>query len=58
MYDYAFSCYGKGSIKRASDNRYLGYVSDEFVKQHFIPEYELNTILVQLDKMCDNILNF
>lgn len=57
MYDYAYSCYGKGPIKKVSDNRYLGYATDEFIRQYFIPEYEMNRILIEVEEMCNKILN-
>ena len=57
VYDYAFSdYYTRASIKKASDNTYLGFVTNDFVSENFMPQYEYNRILGEVDKMYENLL--
>ncbi len=58
VYDYLFShLYTRASIKRVSDDKCLGYVTNDFIKENFIPKYEYDRILNEVDILYNKLIN-
>jgi hypothetical protein len=56
VYDYAFSPhYTKSAIKTVNEI-YCGYVTNDFVSEHFMPKYEYDRILTEIDRLYDRLL--